>query len=682
MANREVKNTRNIVLIGHSQCGKTSLAEAMLFKAKVTKRLGNVDDGTSILDYETDEIEKKHTMDSSIAHFNWNDKDITIIDTPGYSDFIADVITSLVAADVALLEISGVNGIQIDTLKVWNMAKKQGLGRAIVVTKMDVEKVNSTAVLEAINDKLGKECIPLNLPKGEGRKFEGVAGTFKVSSDDDDNENIVGDVKSVNEKLIESIVSIDDDLMEKYLDGAEIEEQRLKECINAAIANSSLVPVFFCSSSKGIGIKEILDNISEFFPSPENVSKRSFKVLETGEEIEIAAGKEEQFTAQVFKSVIDPFVGKLSFFRVFSGTIVHDDFFYNCRTKKTEKCIHMFNILGKKQIHIETAVAGDIVAVSKIDDIEISDTICAEKRPGVFPEINFPTSMVSLALEPKGKGSEQKISEALTKLSIEDKTFKISHDVQTHELVVTGTSNLHLGIMLERMKKRFEIEVNTKPPRIPYKETITVKASAKYKHKKQSGGHGQYGEVYIRVEPLERGSGFSFKKSIVGGSIPGQYIPAVEKGIKETLNKGLLCGHPIVDLQVELYDGSFHAVDSSEAAFKIAGAKALHEAFNNAKPTLLEPVVNIEVVVPGEFMGEISGNLSGRRGHIQGMDTLGEMQVVKGSIPMSEITNYESELKSITGGQGTYTIEFSHYDTVASHIASTIISNEKKQMEK
>ena len=681
MANREVKNIRNIALIGHSQCGKTSLAEAMLFKAKVTKRLGNVDEGTSILDYAIDEVEKKHTMDSSIAHFTWNDKDITIIDTPGYSDFIADVITSLVAADLALLEISGVNGIQADTLKVWNMAKERGLGRAIVVTKMDMENVNSQAILEAINEKLGKECVPINLPKGEGRTFEGVTGTFMVSKDDS-NGNIVGDVNAINEKLIESIVSIDDDLMEKYLDGAKIEEQRLKECIGLAIASGNLVPVFFCSSIKEIGIKEILDDIADFFPSPANVSKRNFKVLEADEEIEIAAEKEERFTAQVFKSIIDPFVGKLSFFRIFSGTIEHDDYFYNCRTKKKEKCVHMFNILGKKEVHIEAAVAGDIVAVSKIDDIEISDTICDEKRRGVFPAINFPTSMVSLALEPKSKGSEQKISEALTKLSIEDKTFKVSHDTQTHELVVTGTSNLHLAVMLERMKRRFEIEVNTKPPRIPYKETITGKASANYKHKKQSGGHGQYGEVYIRIEPLERGSGFSFKKSIVGGSIPGQYIPAVEKGIKETLGKGLLCGHPIVDLQVELYDGSFHSVDSSEAAFRIAGAKALHEAFNNAKPALLEPVVNIEIVAPGEFMGEISGNLSGRRGHIQGMDTVGEMQVVKGSIPMSEITNYESELKSITGGQGTYNIEFSHYDTVASHVAPAIISNEKKQMEK
>lgn len=681
MANREVKDIRNVALIGHGLCGKTSLAEAMLFKVKATNRLGSVDEGTSILDCEPDEIEKKISIDSAIANFSWKDKDINIIDTPGYPDFIAGVISSLVAADAALIEISGVEGIQINTRKMWSMAKDKGLGRAIAVTKMDCENVDMEPLLAGINENLGRECIPINLPRGQGARFEGVLGTLKLNESDNKN-GVIGDIKAVNERLIESIVSIDDNLMERYLDGAEIDEKSLNKCTAIAIAKGNLVPIFFCSSRKGVGIGEILDIIAEFFPSPEDISRMVFKDSQTNEEIKIEAKKEEPFTAQVFKSVIDPFVGKLSYFRVFSGVLEKDFSFYNNRARKKEKGSHIYKIFGKEQRLVESVIPGDIVAISKVDNIEISDTLCAEKRPGMFPTIKFPAPMVSLALLPKSKGNEYKISEALAKLSSEDKTFKVSHDVQTNELVVNGISRLHLNIILERMKRRFDIEVDAKLPKIPYKETITGTASARYKHKKQSGGHGQYGEVHIRVEPLERGAGFIFKNSIVGGAIPGQYIPAVEKGIKETLYKGDLCGYPMVDFQAELYDGSFHTVDSSEAAFKIAGAKALHEAFNNARPVLLEPIVIIEVVVPGEFMGEISGNLSGRRGHIQGVDSIGDMQVVKASVPMAEIANYESELKSITGGQGTYTMEFSHYDIVAPHIAPEIINTERKQMEK
>ena len=679
MANRGVNNIRNIALIGHSSCGKTSLAEAMLFKAKVTQRLGSVDDGTTIFDYEPDEIEKKHSINSSLAHFNWKDKDINLIDTPGYSDFIGDVISSLAATDIAIVTISGVEGVQINTRKVWNLAKEQGLSRAIIITKMDSENINAESILQAIESNFGNECIPINLPIIDNGTFKGVIGTLNLN-EESVKLPIVGDINAINEKIIESIVCIDDDLMEKYLEGEVIDAKKLNDCLVSAIANGNLIPIFFCSSSNDIGISEILDTIALNFPSPENVTKKKFKMSD--KEVEVNPDNSEEFVAQVFKSIIDPFVGKLSYFRIFSGKLEHDSHFFNSRTKNKEKASHMFKILGKEQKHLDSAITGDIVAISKIDNIEISDTLCTEKHEGFLPDINFPTPMVSLALEPKSKGSEQKISEALTKLSIEDKTFQISHDPQTHELVVTGISNLHLNGMLERMKRRFDIDVNTKPPKIPYKETISGKSSSHYKHKKQSGGRGQYGEVYIRLEPLERGDGFKFKNSIVGGAIPGQYIPAVEKGIKETLNKGILCGYPIVDFQVDLYDGSFHSVDSSEAAFKVAASKALHEAFNSAKPVLLEPVVNLEVVSPGEYMGEISGNLSSRRGRIQGIDAIGDMQVVKAAIPMAEIRNYESELKSITGGQGTYTMEFSHYDIVASHIASEIISNEKKEIEK
>lgn len=676
MANYEVNDIRNLVLLGHGSSGKTTLADAILFKTKTTKRLGCVDEGTSVLDKEADEIEKKISIDSAIVRFDWKDKEINLIDTPGYPDFIAQVIGSMVAADIALIEISATNGIEINTRKLWKMASDRGLCRAIVITKMDGDNINLDALLTSITETLGKECIPINFPKEHGPEFSSVVSVLDAKEDDID-KDIICDINAVKENLIETAISVDDELTEKYLDGAKIEDDKVDECLSIAMAEGNVVPILFCSAKKGVGITELLDVIAVDFPSPAKTHKAGFKDSESGEVSEIEAKKDALFTAQVFKSVIDPFVGKLSFLRIFSGEINSDLHFHNISNQKKDKFSHIFKISGKDQKEVKSAIAGDIVAVTKIESLGISDTLCADDIDGVYPEIIYPTPMVSLALEPKSKGAEHKIGEALSKLASEDKTFKVTHDAETNELVITGISNLHLNVMLDRLKRRYEIEADTKPPKIPYKETITGKTDAKYKHKKQSGGHGQYGEVFIRIEPTKRGAGFNFKNSVVGGAIPGQYIPAVEKGIRETISKGVLCGYPMVDFQVDLFDGSFHNVDSSEAAFKIAGSKALHDAFNKAKPVLLEPVVNIEVVIPAEFMGEISGNLSGRRGRIMGMDSVADLQIVKASIPMAEVANYESELKSITGGQGSYTMEFSHYEIVPSHIASSVISKSK-----
>lgn len=681
MARYDVKDIRNIALIGHGSSGKTSLAEAILFKAKSTNRMGSVDDGTSIFDYEEDEREKKISIDSAIAHCKWNGKEINLIDTPGYPDFISGVIGSLFAVDTVLIVVSAINGIQINTRKVWQLATERGLCRAVVITKMDGENIDLASILKSINETFGKGCIPMNLPRGCGHEFNGVVSALNPPAGEDTN-NVVGDLKTAQKTLVESIVSIDDELMEMYLEGREIDKERLNACLINSIANASIVPVFFCSSRKGLGIEELLNGVVDLFPSPENGLKRICKDLEANEDIRLCAKKDETLSAQVFKVTIDPFVGRISYFRVFSGWLDSSLPLFNSRIKKKEKINHIYRVFGKELEPVEAAIPGDIIAVSKVEDMEVSDTLCSEKRPLAFDIIRFPTPMVSLALELKAKGAEYKLSEVLAKLVSEDKTFKVSHDSQTNELVVTGISSLHLNIIINRMKKRFDIEVNTKPPKIPYKEAITGKSMAQYKHKKQSGGRGQYGEVYIRIEPLKRGEGFKFVNSIVGGAIPGQYIPAVEKGVKEALSKGILAGYPIVDIEVDLYDGSFHDVDSSEAAFKIAAAKALHDAFMQARPVLLEPIVNIEVAIPGEFMGEISGNLSSRRGRIQGMDSIGDIQVVKASIAMAEVINYESELKSLTGGQGSYTMEFSHYDIVPPHIAEDVIKHSKKSTEK
>ena len=668
----ETKDIRTIVLLGHGASGKTSLVESMLFKAGATTRLGSVEDGTSVADYDADAKEKKHTIDSSILHCNWKGREINIIDTPGYVDFIRDTITSLVAVETAVVTISAADGIQVNTRKLWNLACQKGLGKIIVITKIDGENIDYQALLDSIKNTLGSTCVPSVLPIGTGHDFQGVVNIFELPNPLPN--KVVGNAPLAHDALIETIVSADDALMEKYLDGKEIDKATLQSCFIKAVAGGNVVPILCCSNKKVLGIEDILDTIAHFSPSPLEGIKRTAIDVQKNQEITLEAANNSHFSGLVFKSVIDPFVGKSSYFRVVSGVLDGELSFYNVTSKKVNKAGHIYRVFGKEQQPVSRAIPGDIIAVSKVEDIHISDTICDSKHPIKFPDIPFPTPMSSLAVIPKSKGAEKKISECLHKLTEEDKTFRVSHDTLTNELVITGISNLHLQVIISRLKRRFGIEVESHIPKIPYKETITTRSQAQYKHKKQSGGHGQYGEVHIKIEPLPRGVGFEFVDEIVGGSIPRQYIPAVEKGIREVLEKGILIGHPIVDLRVRLHYGSYHDVDSSEAAFKIAASHAFHEAFNHAKPVLLEPIVNIEVVIPTKFMGEITGNLSSHRGHIKGMDTMGDLQIVRASIPMSSIANYETELKSMTGGQGSFTMEFSHYDVVQAHLMQSIIT--------
>jgi len=684
MGQYETKDIRNVAFVGHGTSGKTSLVEGILFKAGATKRLGCVDEGTSVSDFDPEEKERKTTIDSSVLHCNWQDKEINVIDTPGYPDFIGGAIGALNAVETAVVVISATSGIQVNTQKMWDIASEAGLARVVVITKMDGDNIDYPALLDSIQNAFGEECMPLMLPVGHGSEFKGVVDVFNLP--DEVPGEVIGDVDSCREKLVEGIVSVCDTQLEKYLEGQEISDETLQGCFNTAIAAGSIVPVLCCENKNGLGVESVVDVIAKFTPSPEKglsckcMSVDGDKVSEEEEDVEVS--KDAPFSAQVFKSITDPFVGKLSFFRIHSGTLDGHPEIYNSRSKKNEKIGHMFRAFGKEQEEIKSAIPGDIVTVSKIDDISVSDTLCDPNMKVMFKDIKFPNPMASLAIEPKSRGAEQKISETLNRLVAEDSTFKVSRDVQTHELVVAGMSNLHLEVILSRLKSRYEIDVDSRQPKIPHKETITTKASAQYKHKKQTGGKGQYGEVYLRIEPLERGAGFEFTTKIVGGAIPSQYIPAVEKGLRETIAKGILSNNPVVDVKVELYDGTFHNVDSSEAAFKIAASKAFHLAFDDAKPVLLEPVVNIEVTIPSEFMGEITGNLSSRRGRVQGMDTFGDLQVVQASIPMDEVKNYETELKSMTGGRGSYTMELSHYDVVPSHLVPAIIAEAKKDAEK
>ncbi|MFQ5956517.1 MAG: elongation factor G [Candidatus Brocadiales bacterium] len=679
MAPYQTKDIRNVALTGHGASGKTSLVEAVLFRSGVTTRMGSVDEGTSIADYEPEEKERKFTIDAALLPCKWHDRMINIIDTPGYPDFISQTIGALSAVETSVLVISATGGIQVNTRKFWSLAVDKGLARIIVISKLDGENIEFVKLLDSIKKCFGQDCIPLNLPIGCGQGFKGLINVLELPKDIPD--GVLGDPQAVHESLVEKVIEVDDEIMQKYLEGKDVSAGELKSCLAKALTGGHLVPILCTSARKAMGVDELLDTLTDFAPNPQGGIVRQALDIEKNEQVTIEVNEKAPFSAQVFKCITDPFVGKLAFFRVFSGALVGDLSFYNSKVEKNEKAGQIFKVIGKEQQAVERAIAGDIVAMSKVEEINISDTLCNSKKPFSFAPIAFPTPMVSLAIEPKSKGAEQKLSGALTKLADEDPTFVVTRDAQTNEMVVTGTSTLHLSIMLNRLKRRFDVEVSTREPKIPYKETITAKADAKYKHKKQTGGRGQYGEVLINIEPLPRGEGFEFVNKIVGGRIPGQYIPAVEKGLKETLVKGILAGYPIVDVRVTLYDGSFHAVDSSEAAFKIAASKAFRNGFDEARPVLLEPVVNIEVTIPSEFMGEISGNLTSRRGRIIGMDTLGQMQVIKASIPMAEVARYETELKSMTGGQGSYTMEFSHYDAVPTHIAQPIIAQTKKEEE-
>ncbi|MFQ5861916.1 MAG: elongation factor G [Candidatus Brocadiales bacterium] len=679
MAPYQTKDIRNVALTGHGASGKTSLVEAMLFRSGVTPRMGSVDEGTSIADYEPEEKERKFTLSATLLPCKWHDRVINVIDTPGYPDFVSQTISALSAVETAALVISATGGVQVNTRKFWSLAVDRGLARIIVISKLDGENIEFARLLDSIKESFGQDCIPLNLPIGCGQDFKGLVNVLELPEDIP--EGVMGDPQATHEFLVEKVVEVDDEIMQKYLEGKDVSTEELKSCLAKAIAGKHLVPVLCTSARKVIGVDELLNTLTDFVPNPQCGVVRRALDIEKNEEVTIEVNEKAPFSAQVFKCITDPFVGKLTFFRVFSGALDGDLSFYNPKAKKSEKAGQIFKVLGKEQQAVEKAIAGDIVAMSKVEEIGISDTLCSPKRPFSFAPIAFPTPMVSLAVEPKSKGAEQRLSGALTKLTEEDPTFRVTRDKQTNEMVITGTSALHLSIMLNRLKRRFDVEVSTREPKIPYKETITAKADAQYKHKKQTGGRGQYGEVFINVEPRSRGEGFEFVNKIVGGRIPGQYIPAVEKGLKETLAKGILAGYPIVDVRVTLCDGSFHTVDSSEAAFKIAASKAFRKGFNEARPVLLEPIVNIEVTIPAEFMGEISGSLTSRRGRIVGMDTLGRMQVIKATIPMAEVTRYETELKSMTGGQGSYTMEFSHYDVVPNHIAQLIIAQGKKEEE-
>ena len=684
MPSYQTQDIRNFAVAGHGDTGKTTFVEILLHKAGVTSRTGTVEDGTTVCDSDPQEKERGMSIDSAVVHLSHQGRELNILDTPGYPEFIGQVTAALAAVESVVLTISAPAGIQLNTRRIWDMAKGAGLARAILITKMDGENVDFSSLLDQIRQTFGNECAPVFLPIGQGPRFSGVVDLLGLDASTP--EGVIGDPVEARNTLVETIVEADEDLMERYLEEEEISPDEIAATFSKAVAQGAAVPVICCAARADKGVDEVLSFLATTLPSPMDGIQRKAtdpkaEDPEASDEIELKPQPGEPFCAQVFKSVTDPFVGKLCYFRVFSGSMKGDFSFVLSSTDKSQRVAQLLRPFGGEQKQVDSCVPGDIMAFAKVEEMRLSDTLYAPARPAVLPAIILPTPMVALAVEPKSRGDEQKIGASLVKLSEEDGTFVMSRDPQTHEMVITGMSSLHLDIMLARLKERFQVEVTAKQPKIPYKETVTGKSDAHYRHKKQTGGRGQFGEVFVRLLPQERGQGFEFVDKVVGGNVPNQFIPAVEKGVAEAMRKGVLAGYPVVDVRLELYDGKYHAVDSSEAAFKMAGSRAFRDAFMKAKPVLLEPIVNLEVTVPGEFFGEISGHLTGHRGRIQGMDSIGSLQVIQADIPMAEITTYATELNSMTGGQGSYTIEFSHYDVVPSTVAQSIIAKATKSDE-
>jgi elongation factor G len=672
------QDIRNIALVGHGGSGKTTLGEAMLHAAGVSGRLGSVEDGTSELDYTAIERERQHSVDPTLAHVEHAGKYINLIDTPGYPDFVGGAIASLSGVDTAVLVLSATAGIEVNARRLMNLAREHGMPAAIVVNKIDGENVDLAGLMGHIEESFGSACKAFNLPTGG---CSGVIDVFNSDSGDAD----FGDVADAHTQITESIIEADEDLMEAYLGGEEVPAEKLSSAFAKAMVAGTVVPVLFTAAASEVGVKEFMEAVAKYFPSPADVSLRSGKSAaqstedKPAEEIAIASDPDKEFVGQAFKITADPYVGKMCWIRVLQGTVTPDTSFCLRDDKRSMKLSHPFKVQCKETEEISKAVAGDIIALSKVEEIETGDVLHEQQKPMFRDLLPMPTPMYSLAVMPKSRGDEQKISQALSRLSEEDPTFAATRDAQTNETVISGIGDLHLRIMLTKMASRFELEVETKPPKIPYRETITSNAEGHHRHKKQTGGAGQFGEVFLRVEPMERGEGFDFVNELFGESIPRQFLPAIEKGVHDVLQAGAVAGYPMQDVRVKVYDGKHHPVDSKEVAFRTAGKYAFLDAVEKAKPVLLEPLVTLEVTTPAEYMGDIASDLSGRRGRIYGQDMLpGNMCVVKATAPLAEVMQYNSQLRSITGGQGNYTMEFSHYEPVPGNVQQQIVAQAKK----
>lgn len=639
----DAKNKRNFILLGHAQSGKTTLAESLLSVCKATTRKGKIEDGTTVSDYSFDEIERKSSINLSLLYCDYKGNRIQIVDAPGYADFFGEVIQGIRAVDAAVIVVDAGSGIEVGTERAWEMLEEADIPCMVFINKMDREGTDVNKVLAELKSRFSKNCIIIN---------------------------------SLEDPLLmEAIAESDDKLLERYLEVLRLSVDEITNGMAQAVAKRKLFPVVSGSAATDKGITELLEGMVNYLPSPLTRAALSGEnPVKAGEKKDIQFAESAPFSAFVFKNISDPYVGQLTLLRVFSGALASNTSFYNVTKKTKERIGQIYILQGKEQRAHESAVCGDIVAIAKLKETAVCDTLADEKNPVVFDPIIFPEPAIAVSVKPKSREDEEKISTALHKLAAEDPTFKVSHDPQTKELIISGLGDLHLDVMVGRLKKRFNVAVELGTPKVSFKETISKSVKVQGKFKRQSGGRGQYGDVWIEVQPLQRGGGFEFIEKIFGGAIPRNYVPSVEKGVRQACLEGAVAGYPIEDLRVILYDGSYHEVDSSDMAFQIAGGMALRKAVAEAGPILLEPVMEIDVSIPEDCLGAISGDINSRRGRIMGMEVKGKSQIVKAQVPLSEMFKYANDLRSLTGGRGFYTMHFSHYEEVPHKIASGIMS--------
>ena len=689
MAAIEAAQLRNVGLLGHRGAGKTTLGEAMLFAAGRTNRLGRVEDGTSAFDHEPEEINRQVSISTAFHSLEWKKTTCVVVDTPGFATFLPETIHSLAGFGGAVFVLHAGAGLRVETERLWGYAAEHGMPRVLFVNRMDREEDDPVAAVDAIAEGLGVKGIHVQLPMGHGESFRGVIDLIRMKAVcvDGDGKEAEEDVPAEFQEragemridLMENVAETRDELLEKYLEGQELTSEEMSEGLREGVRAGTLFPVLYGSAVRGAGVAALLDAAVEWLPSPLDEPAADGKNPVSGEAESRAKAADAPLSAFVFKTIVDPFAGRLSIMRVLSGTVRADSTVYNPGKDARERITHLFRPEGGKQEEVPAAGVGEIVAAAKLKDVASGDTLCEESAPIEYPKpVEFSPS-ISFALSPKTRADEDKVPQGLQRLMEEDPSIRMHRDEQTREFILSGTGQLHIEVVVDKLKRKYGAEVELKAPKVPYRETIRAAASAQGKYKKQSGGRGQYGDTWLKIEPMARGKGFEFVDKIVGGAIPRNYIPAVEKGIVETMSGGYLAGYPIMDVRATLYDGSFHSVDSSDMAFKIAASMGFKNAMEAAKPVILEPVMSMEVSVPDECMGDVIGDLNSRRGKVLGVDAKGHSQIIKAQVPMSEVLRYASDLRSMTSGRGEFQSEFSHYEELPPHLMEKVQAEAKAE---
>ncbi len=675
MPEHTTENIRNVVLLSHSGAGKTSLAEALLYNSGAITRLGRVDEGNTTSDYDPDEVRRGSSINLSTIPLEWKGNNINILDTPGYADFVSEVRAALRVADSAVIVICAASGIEVGTEQAWSYVTEMGLPCLIFVNKIDREHADFYKTVEQIQARFGRKCLPLQLPIGSQDSFEGVV---QLLTEGPAPESLASEIRTFSDKLVEAVVETNDELINRYLEGEELTDDELRRGLKAGVLSGDIVPILVGTALGNKGVSELLDAISEYLPSPKDRGQIRAWDLNAKEEISLEPDEQGPLSALVFKTTADPYVGRLTYFRVYSGTLHSDSTVWNASKGKPERIGQLYLIRGKAQEPVAKVSAGDIGAVAKLAETGTSDGFSSQAQPLTLARIEMPSPSLSVAVHPKTKADVDKMGTALSRLVEEDSSLSVRRDPNTGETILSGLGEAHLEVAAERMRRKLGVDVDLELPKIPYRETVTVAAKAEYKHKKQTGGHGQYGHVLLEIEPLPRGQGYEFTDRVVGGAIPKNYIPAVEKGVHEALQEGVVAGYPAVDLRVTLYDGSYHPVDSSEISFKIAGGHAFRKGLSQGQPVLLEPIMNVRITVPKEFTGDIIGDLNGKRARILGMEPENGNSLIEAQVPLSEMQRYAIELRSMTQARGSFAIDFSHYEEVPPHIAQRVAAEDKK----